>query len=429
MNNLITRYDARDWQLGDSHVRMKATGSPDWTNNMWFNELQKIGGFETECCVIFSMQESFDAQVDRMIQKGEVSATTLAWFTAHGYMDSVNSSDGKPHFHTSERFIAYNTGNGFNGNALQDPWIAAQKYGMVPWSDWPFDATVSQADYFNNPPQEVFDKGILFLAAIGGKNSIQYHWIFQGTNASRSVMDSARQTAPLCIGVATNDGWNQLEPTPASGGANHSIGNHNVIPDSNTYGGEVCRDHYLPIDKILISAYPIPQVMQGVVSIIPPPPAPPAPVPTPATPTSPAQPVTVKQTLSWLALVSSWLSSILETITPTGRARLQGASRSDQWPAFKKEYALTHLPVCAICGGTAQLNLHHLRPFHVFPELELDPTNVVWLCNAKLCHIRVGHLSNFSSINPNGAADIVIWRDKIRNRPNTPQEIKADFNQ
>jgi putative intracellular protease/amidase len=128
-------------------------------------------------------------------------------------------------------------------------------------------------------------------------------------------------------------------------------------------------------------------------------------------------------------LVSNWLAKILETITPTGRARLQGASRSAQWPAFRAEYAKTHLPVCAICGGTAALNLHHLRPFHAFPELELVESNVVWLCNKNLCHIRVGHLSNFQSINPKGAEDIVIWRDKIRNRPMTVEEIKADFNQ
>ena len=108
---------------------------------------------------------------------------------------------------------------------------------------------------------------------------------------------------------------------------------------------------------------------------------------------------------------------------------LGAEGRSSKWPAFKKQYALTHLPVCAICCGTQDLNLHHLRPFHVFPELELDPQNVVWLCNAKQCHIRVGHLGNFQSINPSGATDIVIWRDKIRNRPQTPEAIKAGFNQ
>jgi hypothetical protein len=125
----------------------------------------------------------------------------------------------------------------------------------------------------------------------------------------------------------------------------------------------------------------------------------------------------------------AWLEFFIEPFTREGRMRLGGAARSSQWPAFKIEYAKTHLPVCAVCGGTAQLNLHHLRPFHVFPELELVESNVVWLCNAKECHIRIGHLSNFQSINPNGKEDIAIWRDKIRNRPMTSENIKVEMKQ
>lgn len=176
MKNLITRVDPRDYVLGDGHIPLKG-GNPDWTGNYWFDELQKIGGFETDCCVIFGEQESFDAQVDRLIQQGQISQSILDWFTLNGYMDSVNSSDGKPHFHTSERFTAYNTGNQFNGNAGQDGWIAMQTYGCIPWSDWPFDSNITQATYFEKPPTPLFDKGLLFLQTIGGKNAIQYHWI------------------------------------------------------------------------------------------------------------------------------------------------------------------------------------------------------------------------------------------------------------
>ena len=415
MNDYRIKSDSRDWVWGDGHVKLRANGNPDWTGNYHFRELQMIGGFETDDCVIFSFQESFDAQMDRMIQAGEVAQSIVDWFTLNGYMDSVNSDDGKPHFHSSERFIGYCTGNGFNGNASQDPVKAAQTFGIVPWTQWPFDATITPQTYFDKPPQALYDLGSLFLAQIGGSKSIPYHWVYQGTDCPRSLMDAARQTAPLMLGVATNDGWNQVQPTPPPIGTppNHCVDNYNA----NTIG-ELFEDHYVPYEKIFVPSYPIPQVFQFVLSVSPP----------PAPPTLPTNPTTV-QTVSWLQSVVSWLQNLVESITPQGRAKLGGASRSDKWPAFRAEYAKTHLPVCAICGGTAKLNLHHLRPFHVFPELELDPTNVVWLCNKNLCHIRVGHLSNFQSINPNGAADIVIWRDKIRNRPNTPDEIKADFNQ
>ena len=426
---LITRYDPRDFIKGDGNIPEKlfAASVNDWTPYFHFKELQMINGYETDCCVIFSASEILDAEIDYLISAGKLSAQTIEWFNQLGFMDSINSDDQKAHFHSSPRYWSVLTGNKNNGNALQDPWIAAQKYGAIPWTSLPFDATVADfTDYFAPIPQALLDLGQQFLLGVGGKKWIQYQWCYNisGGGIAFPTLDADRARTPLQIGVAVGNYWNQVEPNIQGGAPGHSITNYDSAPD-----GEACLDHYIPFFKVLVNGYPIPQVLQAIVTITPPPAPPAAPVPTPATPTSPAQPVTVPQLKVWLLALSSWLSNILETITPTGRAKLCGASRSSEWPAFKKEYALTHLPVCAICGGTAQLNLHHLRPFHVFPELELDPTNVVWLCNAKLCHIRVGHLSNFTSINPNGAADIVIWRDKIRNRPNTPEEIKADFNQ
>jgi hypothetical protein len=403
---LIIRYDPRDWQLGDGNVKMRAAGNPNWTGNYHFRELQMIGGFDNEDCVIYGFQESFDAQMDRLIQAGEVDETIIEWFNLNGYMDSVNSDDQKAHFHSSERFIGYNTGNGFNGNAVQDPCKAAQTYGVIPWTDWPFDATITPATYFDKPPQTLYDKGLLFLSKIGGKQNIAYHWVNQSNDTPRPLMDSSRQTAPLILGVATTQFWNQLEPTtPAIGTPpNHVVDNTNVVPQ-----GEYIEDHYVPFEKIFTNDYPIPQCFQMVLSV--------SPVSIPPAPLPPTQP-TVPTTLTWLQALSAWLSMVLEHISPQGRQKLGGASRSGKWSALRNEFLKGK--VCGICGGTTKLEAHHVIPFSVDPSRELDEENLYPLCEGKKsvnCHLIFGHYGNFAEkYNKDIYTEAPLWNQKITSK-------------
>lgn len=76
--------------------------------------------------------------------------------------------------------------------------------------------------------------------------------------------------------------------------------------------------------------------------------------------------------------------------------------RSDAWPEVEK----THLrlyPTCAACASKVRLNVHHKKPFHLDPNLELDPRNLITLCMdpAAECHIKIGHGDNFRAYNPN----------------------------
>jgi 5-methylcytosine-specific restriction endonuclease McrA len=54
------------------------------------------------------------------------------------------------------------------------------------------------------------------------------------------------------------------------------------------------------------------------------------------------------------------------------------------------------------------LNVHHKKPFHLFPQLELEPTNLITLCmeSGKDCHIKLGHGDNFKAYNPNVEEDV-----------------------
>ena len=94
-----------------------------------------------------------------------------------------------------------------------------------------------------------------------------------------------------------------------------------------------------------------------------------------------------------------------------------GASRSSHWSTVRKNFIKKH-SFCAVCNGTKKLNVHHIKPFHLHPELELDPSNLITLCeNNKRglnCHLLIGHLGNFKNINPKSVEDAKIWNGKLK---------------
>jgi hypothetical protein len=273
----------------------------NWVPYAEFFERQKLG-FETDCCVIFTMQENFDKQMEQQIQAGLIPQAWLDQFTAWGYMDSTNSTDGKPHFHTSPRYIGVLTGNGVNGNPMPAPHDAARANGMIPWTDLPFDETVTMEEFFAPIPQNLLDKGKQFWALIGGNNAYNYHWTNQGGPTDTAQMDIDRQQAPLCIAVtAIAPEWNQYEPPILPGGPNHSISNDAV----NTIG-ELCEDHYDPQWKVLQPGYPIQYIIQGVLSPVLPPPLPPVIDTTP-----PITPAEKSQIQKWLGQFIAWLQDMV----------------------------------------------------------------------------------------------------------------------
>jgi predicted HNH restriction endonuclease len=59
------------------------------------------------------------------------------------------------------------------------------------------------------------------------------------------------------------------------------------------------------------------------------------------------------------------------------------------------------------------LEVHHVKPFHLFPQLELDPANLMTLCeDGGNCHFMVGHLKDWRRYNPKArpaAASYLGW--------------------
>jgi len=94
--------------------------------------------------------------------------------------------------------------------------------------------------------------------------------------------------------------------------------------------------------------------------------------------------------------------------------KLGGAVRSSKWSSVRKEF-LQKNPSCAICGKTKKIVPHHKKPFHLFPELELEVNNLTTLCesNGMNCHITFGHIGNWKNYNSDIIEDITIWKQKI----------------
>ena len=91
--------------------------------------------------------------------------------------------------------------------------------------------------------------------------------------------------------------------------------------------------------------------------------------------------------------------------------------RSSQWSSIRKQY-LKKFPTCAVCGGKEKLEVHHIKPFHEHPELELDSNNLITLCESKshgvVCHLFVGHCGDYKKINPDVVEDATIWSEKLK---------------
>ena len=93
-----------------------------------------------------------------------------------------------------------------------------------------------------------------------------------------------------------------------------------------------------------------------------------------------------------------------------------GAARSSQWGKVRDAHLLMN-PECAVCGTKKSLQVHHIQPFHLFPHLELAASNLIALCDDRGCHLRFGHLYNFSSYNDEIRKDAAEWHNKIISRP------------
>ena len=112
---------------------------------------------------------------------------------------------------------------------------------------------------------------------------------------------------------------------------------------------------------------------------------------------------------------------ILQKISDAAKGKVPlSMKRSDEWPKVRASH-LKDFPACALCDGTDKVEVHHIAPFHIHPDMELAPLNLITLCesdsNGVNCHLFCGHLGNFKSFNVNVGTDAAMFKDKLKNRP------------
>lgn len=116
----------------------------------------------------------------------------------------------------------------------------------------------------------------------------------------------------------------------------------------------------------------------------------------------------LKKFFSWLFDFS--LKSVPDSYIPA-------SSRSPLWNRVRNSH-IKRQGKCQLCGGTDDLEVHHIVPFHIDPDKELDPNNLITLCGSGKggvnCHLFFGHLGNWKKCNTTVVIDCLEWSKKIK---------------
>lgn len=102
---------------------------------------------------------------------------------------------------------------------------------------------------------------------------------------------------------------------------------------------------------------------------------------------------------------------------PADVTRIQfGIPRSSSWRIARRNHLKT-FPRCALCNTLSEIEVHHVTPYHIAPDRELDPENLLTLCRPH--HFLFGHFLDWTAYNPDILQDVSDWRAKILSRPRT----------
>ena len=86
--------------------------------------------------------------------------------------------------------------------------------------------------------------------------------------------------------------------------------------------------------------------------------------------------------------------------------------------------------MCAVCSGTASLEVHHIVPFHIDATKELDPSNLITLCESKKngvnCHLFFGHLGNYKRVNVQVVTACLYFKNMITREGEHNEKVLAN---
>jgi hypothetical protein len=109
------------------------------------------------------------------------------------------------------------------------------------------------------------------------------------------------------------------------------------------------------------------------------------------------------------------LAEVDALLVAAGAAPRPFTARSPAWRRLRATHLLQE-PACAACGATEDLEVHHIEPVHLVPTRELDPDNLITLCDrpGRSCHWLLGHCGvSWSAHNPHVRADAAVVQTRI----------------
>lgn len=350
-----------DARLGDQPVLTDG----DWSSFLPIPEDQAPFGFEPMCCTTFALLNC----VEIMLRQ------------KYGATDNY-----------SDKFLAYVSGTTKSGNDPHTVAEALRTKGDVYEADYQYTSSDNSWEKFYAVPEKwLYTKALEFIA----QYNFGHSWV---SPVSQQAMMNALNYSPLTAGVYA---W-ELDPQTGYYTNKQNLpAEHDVC----VYGyvqGQYWKifDSYSQECKKLAWDFPFVAVKRYTLDR------------------------QVVSPTAWDTFLR-WMSQVIDdfkrsmNVGDYSPERTLGAERSSQWSSFKVQFAKTHPKVCAVCGTTKGLQLHHKTPFSRDKSRELDPTNVVWLCEQgeHSCHLIFGHLYSFFSYNLDLDNTIKEWNVLITNRP------------
>lgn len=112
------------------------------------------------------------------------------------------------------------------------------------------------------------------------------------------------------------------------------------------------------------------------------------------------------------------ISTLLQAVGLQTNPKTQGRKRSPKWSALSSKVIAKAGGICAACGRVHQPNAHHIKPFNVFPELELEESNIIVLGEGGTinCHLWIGHNGRWDTYNPDVVEDCRQFREMLAGR-------------
>ena len=287
--------------------------------------------------------------------------------------------------HWSARYLAWVSGTqAKGGNDPQTVLNALKQHGTVLESDWPnTSALTTLNDFYATPPQAIQEKALEF--------TVEYAVDGEAVAGDVISMGQALQYSPLTVaGYAWVQDSQGMYETPPGAQPCHDF----VIYKQDVNIDNDALDSYENDLKKLEWNYQFSDVMRfSLVKNV---------------GNTPAEQAGWKQFLYYF---TEWINQTFG-FADYSAERLGGVPRSPLWPGVRAAH-LKLQPNCAICGGNKKITVHHRLPFHIDKSLELNPQNLITLCEGAgngNHHLIYGHWGNYATKwNPSIDVDTAKW--------------------